>query len=180
MALTLQKFLPHLHETWDDSSAVCAVLDAEITDASLREMQHVLKKTQHWRHTVSRNYVGYIGTLLSTGTVWELCGVKRCPALKQEEEECDNIAYVSSTCLMRPPSWAATCLVRPHYQCPDRHNSTLKYLWSAATCNERTLLPGPEGVCSWQVLLYVYTCMHIDYEAFSVAPTGWVPTGWII
>ena len=61
-----------------------------------------------------------------------------------------------STCHGRPPSWAATCLVvvRPRYQCPDRHISTLNYLWSAATCNERTLLPGPEGVRSWQVLLY--------------------------
>ena len=49
----------------------------------------------------------------------------------------------SSTCLTRPPSWAATCLVRPRYQCPDRHISTLNYLWAAATCNERTLLPGP-------------------------------------
>ena len=61
----------------------------------------------------------------------------------------------SSTCLGRPPSWVATCFVRPRYQCPDRHISTLNYLWSAATCNERTLLPGPEGVRSWQVLLYL-------------------------
>ena len=37
----------------------------------------------------------------------------------------------SSTCLGRPPSWAATCLLRPCYQCPDRHISTLNYLWSA-------------------------------------------------
>ena len=67
-----------------------------------------------------------------------------------------SIFCYSSTCLMRPPSWAATCLVRPRYQCPDRHSSTLKYLWSAATCNERTLLPGPEAVRSWQVLLYLF------------------------
>ena len=33
---------------------------------------------------------------------------------------------------------------------PPAHSS----LWRAATCNERTLLPGPEGVRSWQVLLY--------------------------
>ena len=33
---------------------------------------------------------------------------------------------------------------------PPAHPS----LWRAATCNVRTLLPGPEGVRSWQVLLY--------------------------
>ena len=26
----------------------------------------------------------------------------------------------------------------------------------AATCHVRTFSPGPEGVCSWQVLLYVF------------------------
>ena len=30
-----------------------------------------------------------------------------------------NIHTYSSTCLGRPPSWAATCHVRTHYQCPD-------------------------------------------------------------
>ena len=68
-----------------------------------------------------------------------------------------KLLQYSSTCLGRPPSWAATCLVRPRYQCPDRHISTLNYLWSAANCNERTLLPGPEGIRSWQVLLYAHS-----------------------
>ena len=67
----------------------------------------------------------------------------------------------SSTCIGRPPSWAATCIVRPRYQCPDRHISTLNYLWSAATCNERTRLPGPEGVRSWQVLLYLKYMLYL-------------------
>ena len=37
-------------------------------------------------------------------------------------------------------------------------------LWRAATCNERTLLHGPEGVRSWQVLLYILLhCFTVQY-----------------
>ena len=42
------------------------------------------------------------------------------------------------------------CNVYYIWRPPPAHPS----LWRAATCNVRTLLPGPEGVRSWQVLLY--------------------------
>ena len=41
------------------------------------------------------------------------------------------------------------CNVYYIWRPPPAHPS----LWRAATCNVRTLLPGPEGVRSWQVLL---------------------------
>ena len=37
-------------------------------------------------------------------------------------------------------------------------------LWRAATCNVRTLLPGPEGVRSWQVLLYLGITISNDLK----------------
>ena len=42
----------------------------------------------------------------------------------------------------------ARCIIFGPPACPS--------LWRAATCNVRTLLPGPEGVRSWQLLLYLY------------------------
>ena len=46
----------------------------------------------------------------------------------------------SSTCLGRPPSWAAICRVRPATLSMSRHLSTLNYLRSADTCLKRTVI----------------------------------------
>ena len=43
MALTLQKFLSHLHKTRDDPSAMGAVLYPQVTNVRLSQMQHILK-----------------------------------------------------------------------------------------------------------------------------------------
>ena len=58
---------------------------------------------------------------------------------------------------------------------PDRHISTLNYLRSAATCNERTLLPGPEGVRSWQVLLYILYSIHTHTHTHTHEMHGTTP-----
>ena len=94
---------------------------------------------------------------------------------------CERFHQYSSTCLGRPPSWAATCCVRPHYQCPYSCQRAHPFLWWAATCNVRTLLPGPEGVRSWQVLLYTYgrditvQSDHKPLEAITNKPLACAP-----
>ena len=42
--------------------------------------------------------------------------------------------------------------------------------WRAATCNVRTLLPGPDGVRSWQVLLYIGKpfCKKLVYSVYCI------------
>ena len=47
-------------------------------------------------------------------------------------------------------------------------------LWWTATCHVRTLLPGPEGVRSWQVLLY-YTLSHCTSQQLSALRTKLSP-----
>ena len=49
--------------------------------------------------------------------------------------------------------------ITPTFGAPSAHPS----LWWAATCHVRTLLPGPDGVRSWQVLQLLYNSISAKH-----------------